>query len=118
MTLEYLGLWEELYNPTFNPLGFEGFVPGREHHLYVEPNGEYALYETEMLPSPAAAPDIRAFAFERNGRQTVAYWHMRGEGEFTVDLGDGAKTRPVDGIRYLETGLSRAELRKAWAAAR
>ena len=25
MTLEYLGLWEELYNPTFNPLGFEGF---------------------------------------------------------------------------------------------
>ena len=25
MTIEYLGLWEELYNPTFNPLGFEGF---------------------------------------------------------------------------------------------
>ena len=25
MTLEYLGLWEELYNPSFNPLGFEGF---------------------------------------------------------------------------------------------
>ena len=93
-------------------------VPGREHHLYVEPDGSYALYETEMLPSPAAAPNIRAFVFERNGRQTVAYWHMRGEGEFTVDLGDGAKKRPVGGIRYLETGLSRAELRKAWAAAR
>ena len=25
MTIEYLGLWEELYNPAFNPLGFEGF---------------------------------------------------------------------------------------------
>ena len=25
MTLEYLGLWEELYNPDLNPLGFEGF---------------------------------------------------------------------------------------------
>ena len=25
MTLEYLGLWEELYNPDFSPLGFEGF---------------------------------------------------------------------------------------------
>ena len=25
MTLEYLGLWEELYNPDFKPLGFEGF---------------------------------------------------------------------------------------------
>ena len=25
MTLEDLGLWEELYNPDFKPLGFEGF---------------------------------------------------------------------------------------------
>jgi hypothetical protein len=25
MTLEYLGLWEELHNPDFKPLGFEGF---------------------------------------------------------------------------------------------
>lgn len=25
MTIEYLGLWESLYNPDFNPLGFEGF---------------------------------------------------------------------------------------------
>lgn len=25
MTIEYLGLWEELYNPEFKPLGFEGF---------------------------------------------------------------------------------------------
>ena len=25
MTLEHLDLWEELYNPDFSPLGFEGF---------------------------------------------------------------------------------------------
>ena len=25
MTSEYLGLWEYLYNPSFIPLGFEGF---------------------------------------------------------------------------------------------
>ena len=25
MTLEYLGLWERLYNPDFNPIEFEGF---------------------------------------------------------------------------------------------
>ena len=25
MTIEYLGLWEYLYNPSFNPLEFEGF---------------------------------------------------------------------------------------------
>ena len=29
MTLEYLGLWEELYNPDFKPLGFEGFRKGQ-----------------------------------------------------------------------------------------
>lgn len=28
MTLEYLGLWEELYNPDFKPLGFEWFRKG------------------------------------------------------------------------------------------
>ena len=30
-TIEYLGLWETLHNPNFNPLEFEGFchtVPG------------------------------------------------------------------------------------------
>ena len=25
MTIEYLGLWEKLYNPDFKPLEFEGF---------------------------------------------------------------------------------------------
>ena len=25
MTIEYLGLWESLYNPSFKPLEFEGF---------------------------------------------------------------------------------------------
>ena len=25
MTIEYLGLWEYLYNPSFKPLEFEGF---------------------------------------------------------------------------------------------
>lgn len=25
MTIEYLGLWEALYNPAFKPLEFEGF---------------------------------------------------------------------------------------------
>ena len=24
-TIEYLGIWESLYNPNFNPLEFEGF---------------------------------------------------------------------------------------------
>lgn len=24
-TIEYLGIWEKLYNPNFNPIEFEGF---------------------------------------------------------------------------------------------
>ena len=24
-TIEYLGIWEQLYNPNFKPTGFEGF---------------------------------------------------------------------------------------------
>lgn len=24
-TVEYLGIWESLYNPSFNPIEFEGF---------------------------------------------------------------------------------------------
>ena len=94
-------------------------VPGREHHLYLDAaTGKYSLHEAEMLPTPAAAPYVRGFVFERNGRQTVAYWHMSGEGAFIVDLGGGAATVPVSGVKYLDTGLSRAALRSAWAAAR
>ena len=94
-------------------------VPGREHHLYLDAaTGKYSLHETEMLPTPAAAPYVRGFVFERNGRQTVAFWHTSGEGAFVVDLGGGAATVPVSGVKYLETGLSRAALRAAWAAAR
>ena len=118
--LEVMRRWEDVRARSWLTPAMKASlrVPGREHHLYLEPNGDYALYETEMLPSPAGAPQIRAFAFERNGRQMVAYWHMRGEGEFTVDLGDGAKRQPAGGIRYLESDLSREGLRKAWAAAR
>jgi len=28
MTIEFLGLWESLYNSEFKPLGFEGFRKG------------------------------------------------------------------------------------------
>ena len=93
-------------------------VPGREHHLYLDAGGEYVLYETEMLPSPPEARQIRAFMFQRNGRLVVAYWHAGGSGSFTVNLGDGDRRLDAAGIRYVETGLPRGELRQAWAAAR
>ena len=33
MTIEYLGLWEILYNPHFKPLEFEGFKMGVVQYL-------------------------------------------------------------------------------------
>ena len=33
--LEYLGLWEKLYNPDFNPLEFEGFRKEAGNNGYV-----------------------------------------------------------------------------------
>ena len=44
MTLEYLGLWEELYNPDFKPLGFEGFR--KEVGLNPELKGNQRDYAT------------------------------------------------------------------------
>ena len=33
-TIEFLGIWETLYNPSFNPLEFEGVgKPARNRHL-------------------------------------------------------------------------------------
>ena len=35
-TIEYLGIWESLYNPSFKPLEFEGFKKGsRAERLYL-----------------------------------------------------------------------------------
>lgn len=34
MTIEYLGLWETLYNPHFKPLEFEGLERGRTKRVY------------------------------------------------------------------------------------
>ena len=93
-------------------------VPGREHHLYLGDDGRYTLHEIEMLPVPAEAPAVRAFSFVRDGRLTVAYWHISGSGGFSVDLGEGVRRLEAAGVRYVETGLPREELRKAWSAAR
>jgi len=89
--------------------------PSREHHLYVNERGEYELFEIEMLPTPAAAPFMRGFAFEREGRRIVAYWHTSGAGRARIDLGDGAVVVPVDKLRYLDTALPMPSVRKSFA---
>ena len=91
----------------------------QEHHLYLNEKGEYELCDIEMLPTPEKAKNLRGFVFERNGRRTVAYWHTSGAGTAKLALGAGGATRAlaVDKLRYLETGLSKDAVVKAFAAA-
>ena len=35
-TIEYLGIWESLYNPQFNPLEFEGFKKDAGLNAFIE----------------------------------------------------------------------------------
>ncbi len=48
MTLEYMGLWESLYNPDFNPLGFEG-VPA---HRPLDPGERQRVIINDGIPKP------------------------------------------------------------------
>ena len=91
----------------------------QEHQLYLNEKGEYELCDIEMLPTPEKAKNLRGFVFERNGRRTVAYWHTSGAGTAKLALGAGGATRAlaVDKLRYLETGLSKDAVVKAFAAA-
>jgi len=87
----------------------------REHHLYRNGRGDYELCEIEMLPTPAAATDLRGFLFERGGRRVVACWHTAGSG--TVEWALGPK-RTVSNLAYVETDLSRDAVKAAWRSAR
>ena len=91
--------------------------PRQEHHLYLGPDGKYELCEMEMLPTPAKAPNLRGFVFERGGKRTIACWHVSGEGELALTL-DGREIRTrLGNLRYFETSGSGADAKRAFAAA-
>jgi hypothetical protein len=94
-------------------------VPGREFHLYLNAKGGYELHEIKMLGTPAKAPALRGFVFERAGKRVVACWHMSGEGKVRIALGDGGReiSLHVAGRRYLETDLAAGEVEAAFAGA-
>ena len=91
--------------------------PSPEHHLYLNETGAYELHPIEMLPAPSKAPLARGFVFERNGKRVLAVWHQTGEGTLKIDLGDGEKPLSIADRRYLETDLSVAEAKAAFARA-
>ena len=92
----------------------------RGFHLYLNDCGEYELCEITMLPESESAKGLRGFVFARNGRRTVAYWHMSGSGVARVALGSGGSdlSLPADNLRYLETDLSVGAVSAAFVDAR
>ena len=92
----------------------------KEFHLHLEPDGSYALYPFEMLPTPTGAPAIRAYLFERHGKRTIAYWHTTGSGTLTLSDGKGGTpiSLPCDRLRYRETDLPVTTVRSVWTEAR
>lgn len=119
--LEVMRRWEDVRAKNWlTPAQKEALKsPTQEHHLYLNEKGEYELHEIEMLPTPAAAPQLRGFVFERNGKRCVAYWHIGGSETAEIALGEGGAklSVPADRVRYIETGLSVEETRRAFAAA-
>ena len=91
--------------------------PTQEYHLYAVEGSEYELHPIEMLPTPAKAPDARAFIFERGGSRMIAYWHTHGSAKLDVALGGAAETVPLDKVRYLKTSLPKEAAATAWTAA-
>jgi hypothetical protein len=119
--LEVMRRWEDVRAKNWlSPAQKEMLkVPGREFHLYLNAKGGYELHEIKMLGTPAKAPALRGFVFERAGKRVVACWHMSGEGKVRIALGDGGReiSLHVAGRRYLETDLAAGEVEAAFAGA-
>lgn len=116
--LEVIRRWEDVRARKWLTPGQKEALKSetQEHHLYLNGKGEYELVEMEMLPTPAKAPSARAFIFARDGKRVIAYWHTSGAARLAVDLGKPVEVA-LDRLRYLETPLSFADARAAWAAA-
>lgn len=101
----------------------------QEHILLVNESGKFELYPYRQLTEFAGGnPDVRAFIFERAGKNWLVYWHVSGSGKLVLDI-DKEKIRlyknlgkqvslpgvknvilPLGDRYYLETDLSHKRL--------
>ncbi len=128
--LEVMRRWEEVRaSGWLNDAQKEMLkVPGAEHILLIDEQGEFELVPSEQIPT---ASPIRAFVFERKGMRWACCWHESGEGEFRLPLQAGftvydeigQQPMPVSGAipigkrRYISTNASRTELVEAFGKA-
>ena len=113
--------------------------PDQEHILLINEKGEYELVPYDQMKDAVGGNVLlRAFVFERCGARYVVYWHSTGSARLflplrasdvtvsdtlggtplTPEVCDGGIAIPADNRRYLKTSLSRADIVKAFAAAK
>lgn len=106
----------------------------QEHILLVNENGQYELVAYKYMEGAAQGnTDLRAFLFERCGKQYIACWHTTGSGRLKLplksdemiyekeiggekipfEISDGAVIIPISDRHYISTSLEKDELIKA-----
>lgn len=86
--LEVMRWWEEAkLNDVFDAEQRERLRdPDSEFLLLKGSKGEFELYSCRQIVSDGERP-VRAFLFERDGRNCIVYWHVSGSGEVRLDAG-------------------------------
>ena len=121
--METMRRWEEVRVNGFLTEERKALLrdPSKEYHLYPDGNGGYELVEWRQL-SVGGKRDglVRAFVFESGGKRIVAYWHVSGEGDFSIEL-PGSVGRQVfhaADMKHFVSDLPEVALRKAFESAK
>ena len=117
--LEVMRRWEDVRARQLFPdeVKLKLRNPSKEHHLYVNEQGEYELHEIEMLPPAPRAKSLRGFVFERGGKGVAAYWDVTRSSSVSVVVAGKTLTLDAAGLKYLGSEVSKDELKKAFAEA-
>lgn len=71
-------------------------VPGREHTILINEEGEYELIPYfEVKGAFSSSPDMTAFVFERGGRSYALIWHNKGAARISLSLADARYEREI-----------------------
>ena len=100
--------------------------PLQEHILLINEQREYEL--TPYTKIATADKDLQAFAFRRNDRSYVTYWHAQGEGKLELPIcvslqeelyepAEQTCTLPVSHRRYVSSDLPLEKLQKVFETA-
>jgi hypothetical protein len=62
--------------------------PHQEYILLKDKKGKYNMFPYWQITTDEEKP-VRGFVFRREGKTCIAYWHMNGSGELTLDIEKG-----------------------------